>query len=94
MYMYMYMYMIRPENRRSVFAFFCLVGVGSGLLTSLAFVPHDLHYDRLCNSLHIRQGTLEKSSLLPCTHFMLRWKRLLYFVAHTSGYVGYVFFTS
>ena len=32
--------------------------------------------------------------LLRCTHFMLPWIRLLYFVAHTSCYVGYVFSTS
>ena len=67
---------------------------GVGLLTSLVFVPHDLPSDRLCTSLHIRQGTLDPSSLLPCTYFMLRWIRLLYFVAHTSCYVGYVVCTS
>ena len=65
-----------------------------GLLTSVVFVPHDLPYDRLCNSLHIRQGTLDTSSLLPCTHFMVRWIRLLYFLAHASCYVGNVFSTS
>ena len=32
--------------------------------------------------------------LLRCTHFMLPWIRLLYFIAHTSCYVGYVFSTS
>ena len=80
-----------------------------GLLTSLVFVPHDLcsslyfvaHTSGyvgyvLFTSLHIRQGTLDTSSLLRCTYFMLRWIRLLYLVAHTScyQYVGYVFSTS
>ena len=37
---------------------------------------------------------LDPSSLLPCTYFRLRWICLLYFVAHTSCYVGYVFCAS
>ena len=41
-------------------------------------------------SLHTLHVTLDTSSLLHCTHFMLRWIRLLYFFAHTSCYVGYV----
>ena len=42
-------------------------------------------------SLHTLHGTLDTSCLLPCTHFMLRWIRLLWFlcfVAHTSCYVA------
>ena len=90
---------LRPENRPSVFAFFGVWsnsgwGGGGGLLSSLVFAPHDLPSDRLCTSLHISQGTLDTSSLLPCTYFMLRWIRLLCFLAYTSFYVGSVFFAS
>ena len=58
------------------------------LLTSLVFVLHDLCSDRLSTSLHTLHVTLDMSYLLRCTHFMLRWIRLVYFVAHTSCYVG------
>ena len=39
-------------------------------------------------SLHTLHVTLDTSCLLRCTHFMLRWIRLVYFVAHTSCYVA------
>ena len=92
---------LRPESRPSVFAFFCFWiiswwgggwGSGVGLLTSFFLVLHDLRSDRffvyfVAHTLHV---TLDTSSLLRCTHVMLRWIRLLYFVAHTSCYVGYV----
>ena len=44
--------------------------------------------------LHMLHVTLDTSSLLRCTCFMLRWIHLLYFLAHSSCCVGYVFCTS
>ena len=62
----------------------------------LYFVAHTSGYVGyvFCTSLHIRQGTLETSSVLRCTYFMLRWMHSLYFLARTPGFVGYVFCTS
>ena len=70
---------------------------GGVVLTSLDFVRHDLRSDRLLYFVFTHHVTLDTSSLLRCTYFhgtldtssllrshiMLRWIRLLYFVAHT-----------
>ena len=59
---------------------------------------HELHVNYvgyvLSFSLRTLHVTLGTSCLFRCTHFMLRWIRLLCFVAHTSCYVGYVFSSS
>ena len=91
---------LRPENRPFMLRWirlFCFVAHTSCYVGHVFyFLAHTSCYVGYVffTSLHIRQGTLDTSSLLRCTYFMLRWIRLLYFVAHTSSYVGYVFSTS
>ena len=74
---------LQPENRPSVFAFFCVWansgwGGWGGVINVLGLCPSRPAF---C------------SSVLRCAYVRVRWICLLYFVAHMSGYVGYVFCT-
>ena len=62
------------------------------LLCFLAHISCDVGYV-FCTSLHALHVTLGTSSVLRCADVMVRLIRLLFFIAHTSCYVGCVFFT-
>ena len=51
-------------------------------------------YKRPWSSSFTTFSALDMFSLRRCTRFMFRWIRLVYFDAHTTCYVGYVFSTS
>ena len=88
---------LRPENRPSVFWLFCVVicwvggGVGgcNNVLCLRCYVG-----DAFCTSVDTLHVTLDTPSVLRWRHFMLRWRRLLYFGGDTSCYVGDVYCTS
>ena len=67
--------------------FFAHTSCYVGYVFSASLHPHTSCYIGyiLSTSLHTLHVTLDTSSLLRCTHFMLRWICLVYFVlAHTG----------
>ena len=90
MYIYtIHVYAYGPKNGPAFLRFFALWYWGVGgcnndlCLRCLRLTSVD--------TLHV---TLDTSTVLRWTHFMLRWRCLLYFGAHTSCYVGHVYCTS
>ena len=91
-------YAYGPKTGPAFFGFFALWYVGwvggwvggcNNVLCLRCYVG-----DAFCTSVDTLHVTLDTPSVLRWRHFMLRWRRLLYFGGDTSCYVGDVYCTS